>query len=75
MIALYDFVPHYCANCGEETGLHRKRKDKFEIAPDVDYRAGASHTCLKCGVLYAHAEYADMMVAADTSKSDLRQYA
>lgn len=79
MIFLTDFVPAYCANCGADTRLKRRRNE-FEVRegapyPDSDYRAGASHSCVKCGAKYQLATKEQLIKAADASGGDLKQYA
>lgn len=78
LIALYNFVPHYCPNCGQPTTLFResnlaKAMGGPVVRADADYRVGASHSC-KCGVMFAMAEPEHLKDAADASGSDLSQY-
>ena len=44
MIALFDFIPSFCPNCGQ----------KFSIKDDKycrqDFWGGCAHTCSKCGM-------------------------
>lgn len=58
MIALFDFVPTYCPNCGTKLNL------------GADYLRKASHTC-KCGMGFQLAEHEPMIQAAEKSGGDL----
>lgn len=78
MIALYDFVPRFCPNCGTPTKLDRKATHEermYHIEPDADFKAGASHSCLNCGLHYAQAIHHEMLKCATASNSDLHYYA
>lgn len=44
-IMLTDFIPEFCAGCGEETNL------TFPLQRS-DYIGHASHTCRRCGIQY-----------------------
>jgi hypothetical protein len=71
MIALYDFVPKFCPNCGADTGVSKVgHVDNYH-----DYKAHASQACRKCGL---HSQYADtgaLLTAATDSGGDLANYA
>jgi hypothetical protein len=73
MIAVYDFVPNYCPNCGAKIELKGRAPGGWWR--DADYHAGASHSC-DCGLLYQKADREDILKAADAYEhGDLRQYA
>lgn len=78
MIALFDFVPRYCPNCGKDTRLLRPATEaerRNGITSYGDFLAGASHACLSCGMKYQYADKAEMLKAAANSGGDLKQYA
>lgn len=75
MIALYDFIPKHCPNCGVPTGLDRRptlEERKHHIRPAGDYLHGASHTC-DCGLSYQFAQ-SDTLLEASRKDGDLAQY-
>lgn len=43
MIALYDFLPHHCPNCGE--------RQKWDALQEQDFLVGCAHTC-GCGMRF-----------------------
>jgi len=66
MIALYDFVPKYCPNCGEPVVLRRG----LELS---DYYAKCSFSC-DCGVGMQKANADELRKAAQNSGGDLADY-
>jgi hypothetical protein len=73
MIAVYDFTPSFCPNCGTETGL--EKSNSFGIKPVTDYRSGASFQC-DCGLDYQYTTRKAILDAADAyPHGDLREYA
>lgn len=65
MIALFDFVPMCCPNCGEHFEL-----DSDRLALN-DYTSKCSHTC-GCGLSFQFADSKALVVAAHDSGGDLR---
>lgn len=65
MIALFDFVPQFCPNCGEPILRGDKR----------DYMTRCSHVCLDCGLHFQLAVRKHILVAASQSGGDLEKYA
>jgi predicted RNA-binding Zn-ribbon protein involved in translation (DUF1610 family) len=51
MIALFSFTPKACPQCGADI----KRCFTNPLSRE-DFFAGAAHTCLDCGLHYAHAD-------------------
>jgi transcription elongation factor Elf1 len=75
MIAVYDFVPSFCPNCGKEIDLTGRAPGGYWR--DADYNAGASHECQGCGLMYQRAAREDILTAADAygAYADLMKYA
>lgn len=73
MLAVYDFIPSYCPNCGAKINL--KGKDPHGFWRDADYNAGASYQC-DCGLMYQRTHRESILVAADSYRNgDLREHA
>lgn len=76
-IALYNFVPKFCPNCGAPTHLKDPLTDDekaWKMLPrDTDYKCGASHSC-KCGVSYQQIDTSTALEAAH-KHGDLADYA
>jgi len=69
VIAVMDFMPGYCPNCGAELAMNQS------LYAHYDWAAGASHRCPKeCGIHFARADHEEVLKAADASNSDLRMY-
>lgn len=65
MLALFDFLPKFCPNCGREIELLRDK---------TDYQSFCSFTCNKCRMLYQRAEMEHIVKAAMDSGGDLKFY-
>ena len=68
-IALYNFVPHYCPQCGKEI--------KFILVPYAwaDFTAQKSHTCPACGTKYQFVQDTDLLLrTADEAGGDLHEW-
>lgn len=66
MIALYNFIPHFCPNCGTEIHF----KGPFALS---DYTGGASHFCKGCELHYARVS-SKALIDASKQETDLAQY-
>jgi len=64
MIALFDFFPSYCPQCGNYLGG----------SLDADYLYHASHSCPCCGTGFQLAETEAMFEAAEKSGGDLGHF-
>lgn len=78
-IALYDFVPKFCPQCGVEVkGLTGVTYDPISyivlFKNDSDYKAHCSATCPSCGLKYQYAGTKDLLKAASDSGGDLEYY-
>ncbi len=75
MIALYDFEPKFCPNCGAESPLPLQTKNE-EVCRAMrhDFHVYCSFRCRKCGVHYQKVQTEYALVAADSSGGDLRFY-
>lgn len=65
MIALFDFLPAYCPNCGKEIKLHKDCK--------AEYQHGVSMQCRNCGLSYQLAQRPAMLECAKVN-GDLAQF-
>ena len=77
MLAIYDFIPNFCPNCGRDAGLdgyapcfitagkHYRR--------DADYNALAAHSC-ECYLVFQKADTQAILDAAENSGGDMKQY-
>jgi hypothetical protein len=65
MIALYDFIPKFCPNCGLPTML---RSDPVNMA---EFSSNLCFLCSFCGLTYQRAESNTMYQAATKSGGDL----
>lgn len=78
MLAIYNFVPSYCPNCGQAIDLKGYGGDGYEpgsrYRKDADYRAGCSHYCPKCNLGYQYANRQNILDAAEASGGDMKQY-
>jgi hypothetical protein len=76
MIALFDFLPNFCPNCGAETvgSFEQTESDRqCGLHPHHDYNFGASHSC-DCGLMFQKCDTQAMIDASD-AYGDLKQYA
>lgn len=64
-IALYDFLPAYCPNCGKEIKMHRDSC--------AEYWQGVSQQCLNCSMAYQYTPRKAMLETAKTT-GDLAQF-
>lgn len=62
-IALLNFRPKFCPNCGEGQNLGNKLDNE-------DFLLGAAYECLKCGLDYGYAESGTLLDSHD----DLKRY-
>lgn len=67
MIALFDFVPRYCPNCGLPT---RVRSDPINLA---EYSGHLSFYCSYCELIFQKAYTSEMLRAAKVSGGDLHE--
>ena len=65
MIALYDFIPKFCPNCGLPTMI---RSDAVNLA---EFSSNLCFLCSFCGMAYQRAETNAIFRAAATSGGDL----
>ena len=65
MIALYDFIPKFCPNCGLPTMI---RIDPVNLA---EYSSNLAFFCSFCGLTYQRAETSTLFKAATISGGDL----
>lgn len=68
-IALFNFVPSYCPNCGER--IYPPYRNAFNR---LEYLANVTHHCLKCDTQYQLTDTAHLLAAATASGGDLSQY-
>lgn len=66
-IALYNFIPNHCPNCGKEININNSR---YAVR---DFQVGASHEC-NCGLYFAHASTESLKKTASENDSDLARY-
>lgn len=67
MIALYDFIPRYCPNCGQPTGFIN---DPAHVA---DFSGYFSFDCTSCGVVFQKAHTRQLLRLARESGGDLHR--
>lgn len=80
MIALFDFIPRFCPNCGKPLGVANaptSEDRKYHTHPAQDFNAFASHHCASthCDLQFQKCETALLVDAADKTGGDLKQYA
>jgi hypothetical protein len=66
MIAVFDFLPTFCPNCGTKTVYN----DPLTLQ---DFNAKCSFSC-KCGFAYQKADTAHILEAAEKSGGDMKQH-
>jgi len=69
MIALIDYIPHFCPSCGTPT--HLVRSDNYEL---TIFKAHKALNCATCGVIYQLADRTDILRAATASGGDMVEY-
>ena len=65
MIALFDFTPQFCPNCGDGLQFH-------DHMARSDYNSHCSHTC-DCGLHFQKAS-SDLLLKAAAEEGDMPQY-
>jgi len=58
MIALFDFIPVYCPNCGYKFSI------KGDILNTTDYNLHCSCGCRQCGLQFQYTHTANLLEAA-----------
>jgi hypothetical protein len=69
MIALYNFLPHYCPSCGTPTRL-----DRMDNPMKGKFKAKQALFCAIYGVMYQLADNTELFIAATASGGDLVEY-
>jgi transposase-like protein len=67
MIAIFDFSPKFCPNCGSDI----EKRERYSIQ---DYNSKASFYCMDCKLQYQLATRSHILIAAKESGGDLMQY-
>jgi hypothetical protein len=69
MLAILNFIPHYCPSCGTSTRLDHP--DNYELTM---YKAHKALECANCGAIYQLADRTDILRAATASGGDMVEY-